>query len=167
MAQRITLISCTSSKADHPCAANVMYSKSPRFRLAYEYAKMTADKVFILSAKHGLLMEHSIIEPYNETLSDKSLDEREQWSENVIGKLEKEADLDNDYFTILAGERYYERLLPRLKHHRLLLKGKTLLQWVPALHVLIDMESSKSKTDTLHRLFTQVSHCNFASLSLK
>lgn len=62
-------------------------------------------------------------------------------------------DLNNDYFTILEGETYYERLIPRLKHYWLPLKGKTLLQWVPALHALIDMESSKSKIDTLHRLF--------------
>lgn len=165
MAQRITLISCTNSKADHPCAAHVMYSKSPRFRLAYEFAKMAADKVFILSAKHGLLTEHSMIEPYNETLSNKSLNERKQWSENVIGKLEREADLNNDYFTILAGETYYEQLLPKLKHYWLPLKGKTLLQWIPALHALIDIESSKIKTDILHRLFNSLPRLDWTMIN--
>lgn len=43
----------------------------PRFRLAYDLVKLVADKIFILSAKYGLVPEDMIIEPYNETMKDK------------------------------------------------------------------------------------------------
>ena len=65
---RIALISCTSRKKAYKCPARDLYSESPRFRLAYALAKLVADNIFILSAKYGLVPEHMIIEPYNETL---------------------------------------------------------------------------------------------------
>ena len=34
--------------------------------------KLVADKIYIISAKYGLVLEDKIIEPYNETLKDKS-----------------------------------------------------------------------------------------------
>jgi hypothetical protein len=52
---RIALISCTSNKKAHKCPARELYSESPRFRLAYAFAKLVADKIFILSAKYGLV----------------------------------------------------------------------------------------------------------------
>jgi hypothetical protein len=41
---RIALISCTSKKKAYRCPAKELYSESPRFRLAYEFAKLVADK---------------------------------------------------------------------------------------------------------------------------
>lgn len=70
---KIALISCTSRKMDNPCRASEMYLPSPRFKLAYDYAKKNADLVYILSAKHGLLHENETIEPYNETLNGNPL----------------------------------------------------------------------------------------------
>ena len=52
---RIALISCTSNKKAHKCPARELYSESPLFRLAYAFAKLVADKIFILSAKYGLV----------------------------------------------------------------------------------------------------------------
>lgn len=73
---RIALISCTSSKKTYKCPSRELYSESPRFQLAYDFAKLVADKIFILSAKHSLMPEDMIIEPYNETLNEKSAHER-------------------------------------------------------------------------------------------
>lgn len=36
---RIALISCTSNKKAYKCPARELYSESPRFRLAYAFAK--------------------------------------------------------------------------------------------------------------------------------
>ncbi|MDK2879497.1 MAG: hypothetical protein PWR06_2213 [Thermoanaerobacteraceae bacterium] len=86
---RIALISCTSRKKAYKCPARDLYSESPRFRLAYALAKLVADNIFILSAKYGLVPEHMIIEPYNETLKEKSAQERREWGDMVLNELRK------------------------------------------------------------------------------
>ncbi len=47
---KIALISCTSEKKAYKCAARELYSESAWFREAYCYAKLVADRIFILSA---------------------------------------------------------------------------------------------------------------------
>ena len=72
----------------YKCKASELYSKSPRFALAYEYAKKNSDEVYILSAKYGLISENGIIESYNDTLRDKSISERKEWSSKVLEDLQ-------------------------------------------------------------------------------
>lgn len=74
--ERIALISCSKLKKSYPCKASELYSASTLFSLSYEYAKMNADRIYIISAKHGLVAEDKVIEPYNETLNEKSPSER-------------------------------------------------------------------------------------------
>lgn len=121
---RIALISCTSRKKAYKCPARDLYSESPRFRLAYALAKLVADKIFILSAKYGLVPEDAIIEPYNETLKGKSVLERRAWGEKVLNDLRKVSDLESDEFIVLAGKVYHENLVPHMVHFWLPLKGK-------------------------------------------
>ena len=54
---KIALISCTSRKKSYKCQAKDLYSESSRFQLAFSFAKLIADKIFILSAKYGLIPE--------------------------------------------------------------------------------------------------------------
>ena len=54
--------------------------KSPTFRLTYTLAKMVADEIYILSAKHGLVYTDNIIEPYGETLIARSKEQEQAWS---------------------------------------------------------------------------------------
>jgi cytoplasmic iron level regulating protein YaaA (DUF328/UPF0246 family) len=97
---RIALISCTSKKKAYKCLARDLYSESPRFRLAYDLAKLVADKIFILSAKYGLVPEDMVIEPYNETLKDKSTQERRAW-----GDMLQEAKLrGEDFIDLVSGD---------------------------------------------------------------
>ena len=56
---KIALISCTKQKREYKCPARELYSESAWFREAYCYAKIVADKIFILSAKYGLVPEKS------------------------------------------------------------------------------------------------------------
>jgi hypothetical protein len=116
-------------------------------------AKLVADRIFILSAKHGLVPEDMIIEPYNETLKDKSAQERRAWGDMVLNELRKVSDLERDEFIVLAGEVYQENLLPHLVHFWLPLKGKRQGEWIPELERLITLERESDKVIVLHMLF--------------
>jgi cytoplasmic iron level regulating protein YaaA (DUF328/UPF0246 family) len=97
---------------------------STLFKSAYRYAhKLGADKIFILSAKYGLLEETTMIEPYNETLITKSVAEKKEWATRVLDELAKKADLQKDEFVFLAGEKYREYLIGNIKHATVPLKG--------------------------------------------
>lgn len=113
---KIALISCSKLKTDHPCPARELYAPSQLFSLSYQYAKRNADKVYILSAKYGLLEESDMIAPYDLALAD--LPERRQrdWANYVLTQMRERFDLEHDTFLILAGRHYYQHLLPHLPH---------------------------------------------------
>jgi hypothetical protein len=94
-----------------------------------------------------------IIEPYNETLKDKSAQERRAWGDMVLNELRKVSDLERDEFIVLAGEVYQENLLPHLVHFWLPLKGKRQGEWIPELERLITLERESDKVIVLHMLF--------------
>ena len=119
----VVLISCVAKKKNIASLAKDLYV-SPLFRGAYQYAKkIKADKIFILSAKHGLLETDDIIEPYDETLNTKKKKEIQQWADGVIAALDQKADLHNDKFTILAGQRYRKYLISHLRTYSIPLEG--------------------------------------------
>jgi len=111
---KVALITCSKAKRGYPCTAAEMYSPSTLFSLSYKYAQMVADKVFILSAKYGLLEETDPINPYNLNLKDVPYNRRLDWANYVISNLRLKCDLENDEFIILAGKNYYENLLTEL-----------------------------------------------------
>lgn len=120
---KIALISCVAMKNNYPCKANEMYV-SPLFKGAYKYAqKIGADKIFILSAKYGLLDEHTMIEPYNETLNTKTDKEIRIWADNVYAELQHKTDVSSDQFVFLAGEKYRKYLVGKLKNVEVPLRG--------------------------------------------
>lgn len=117
--KKIVLISCGKNKTDKKNVAEKLYI-SPRFRKSLQYARENnADKIFILSAKHGLVHLDQELEPYDVTLNNKTAEERKQWSKLVIDELKKEANLDEDNFIILAGKDYCEYLLKDIKNYSL------------------------------------------------
>lgn len=119
----VVLISCVSKKRCVKSMAKEMYI-SPLFKGAYKYAKkINADKIFILSAKYGLLEENDMIEPYNETLNKKKNSEVKQWAEKVLAQLSLKSDLKFDEFVFLAGERYRKYLVDEIEHVSIPLKG--------------------------------------------
>lgn len=152
----IALIQCTSKKKNDKCAARELYSESPRFKLAYELALRVADSVYILSAKYGLIAEDEMIEPYNETLNDKTQHERREWANQVLVELHGIADLKNDQFIILAGEKYIDYLIPEISHYWQPLKGKSIGYWIPELQRLIALEEEKDAVRVIHGLFNSL-----------
>ena len=121
--KKIILIPCVSKKLEYKSKAEDLYI-STLFRLSLDYAKkLKPDKIFILSAKHGLVNLNDEIAPYNETLNDKSTSDIKVWAKKVVFELEKITDLENDIFIFLAGEKYREYILPYIRYYKIPLKG--------------------------------------------
>lgn len=118
----IALISCVKSKNNKNCMAKDMYI-SDLFKKMYMYAKIKAKKVFILSAKYGLLKEDDIISPYEQTLKNMPVKERKKWSYNVVMSLNQECDIEKDKFLILAGIKYTEFICLKIKNYDAPLRG--------------------------------------------
>ena len=123
MAKKIVLISCASKKLSHKTRAESLYT-SPLFRLNLKFARhLNPDKIFILSAKYGLIDLNKEIEPYNKTLNNMKSSEIKQWADNVIGQLKESADLKNDDFIFLAGNNYRKYLIPYIKNYKVPMAG--------------------------------------------
>ena len=119
----IVLISCGSKKLPHRAAAKDLYISS-LFRLSRRYAQtLGAEKIFILSAKHGLLGLNEVIEPYDLTLNKMSIKQRQQWADKVLRELNEVTDLSGDHFIFLAGKKYRENLIPSTKSSEIPLEG--------------------------------------------
>jgi len=87
---KIVLLSCTKSKLDKPAPAKDMYSPSPMFQKTKVYGEaLKPDKMFILSAKYGLLPMDKQIEPYDLTLKTMKKDEKDQWGSTVKDQMGK------------------------------------------------------------------------------
>ena len=121
--KNVVLISCTSKKKPYRCMAKELYDASDLFRASYSWAKRKGCEAYILSAKYGLLKEDEIIEPYNETLLDKTPKEIAEWQNSVIATLKEKFDVGSTNFIILAGKKYCEPIIHYLDHYELPLKG--------------------------------------------
>lgn len=121
--RNVVLLSCVKSKLKVPAPARLLYA-STWFRLALAYAhSLRPDLILILSAKHGVLGLEETVAPYDDTLNDATVATRRQWALRVLSQLSQVVDLDNDEFTILAGKRYREFLVPLLKHFQVPMDG--------------------------------------------
>lgn len=119
----IVLISCVSKKVSYKTNARDLYI-SPLFQMNLKYAEQfSPQKVFILSAKYGLVQLDDEIEQYDVTLNKMSARERRNWAAKVTSQLREHCNLENDHFVILAGEKYRRYLLPHLKSYEVPLAG--------------------------------------------
>lgn len=109
------LVSCVSKKRSNAAPAKDLY-ESALFAKSREYVERHCDSWFILSAKHGLVEPSHVIEPYEETLNQRSRQERNEWAHRVWSTLRLRLQ-PSDHVTILAGERYRETLVPLLMEH--------------------------------------------------
>lgn len=129
----IVCISCVKSKRPQACIAENMYT-SPLFQGMLAYAKsLNPQKIFILSAKYGLLAMDDMIEPYEKTLKNMTKGEKKAWADAVLTRLRKETDLAKDQFIFLAGLPYRENLIPHINNYQVPMKGMPFgrqLQWL-------------------------------------
>jgi cytoplasmic iron level regulating protein YaaA (DUF328/UPF0246 family) len=133
MSALIVLVSCVKSKRDQRCRAADMYT-SPLFHKMMAYAQSLKPKrVYILSAKYGLLSPEDMIEPYEKTLKTMKTPERRAWAQGVLSALRESCDLDADTFVFLAGDTYRQNLVPHIKHYTVPMEGLVFgkqLQWL-------------------------------------
>jgi cytoplasmic iron level regulating protein YaaA (DUF328/UPF0246 family) len=90
-------------------------------------------RIFILSAKYGLLTPDDVIEPYEQTLKKMKTAERRLWAQKVISALRQSCDLDTDQFVFLAGKPYRDNLVPCLRRYAVPMEGLAFgkqLQWL-------------------------------------
>lgn len=121
--KKVVLIACCSKKLSHPAKAKDLYV-SPLFKLSLKLArKLEPEKIFILSAKDGLVDLEQIIEPYDLTLNNLGPEDRKRWAGKVRVQLSKKTDFDNDEIVFLAGENYRRYLLPLFQKSAVPLKG--------------------------------------------
>lgn len=132
---------------------------SPLFKYNFRYAKsLKPDKIFILSAKHGLLELEKKIRFYNKTLNQMPLTDVKKWANEVISELEKVSNLKKDQFIFLAGKRYYENLIPNMVNHEIPLKG---LGIGKQLRYLKKKTSINEKCNKLHKWFNDGKRLKF------
>lgn len=125
---KIALIGCVKQKANKPQKARELYI-SPLFVKSLEYAeKINVDKIYVLSAKYGLVPIDKVIEPYEKTLNNMKKNERVEWANEVLSELSKVSDIMKDEYYILAGKNYYENIYKRLKNVKIVMEGLQLGQ---------------------------------------
>ncbi len=154
---RIILVSCASKKLPYKARAEKLYSSS-LFKLNLKYAlSLNPDKIFILSAKYGLLNLDEEIEPYNETLNKFSDKEIKLWADKILIELRKTADLEKDEIIFLAGEKYRRYLIPQIKNYKIPLKGLGIGKQLK----FLKENTEKTKCQELHNLFNSMKRHRF------
>lgn len=138
MLKTVVLISCSNQKRSELCAAKKLYT-SPLFKKSLSYAiQLQPDNIFILSAKHRLLGLDDLTSPYNHTLNNMCLSERQDWSNGVIQQLQAVNPLRETRFIILAGVKYRQFLMPYLVDTEIPLAGLGIGKQLQKLNKLID-----------------------------
>ncbi len=113
----LPLVSCTKQKLPHEAPAWKLYSVSVLFYKSYhvaKYLRLTRRNPYILSAKYGLISSDEIIEPYDETLSNRSRKERAQWGRDVAKQILNQFDVSREVFIFFTGKKYYRSLISYL-----------------------------------------------------
>jgi len=120
---KYVLIACCSRKLTQKAFACDIYI-SDLFKKSMAYAKsLNPTNIFILSAKYGLLELKDEVKPYDETLKEKTAGEIKIWAIDVLEKLSKKTNFEEDTFIFLAGNNYRKYLLPKIKNYLIPLKG--------------------------------------------
>jgi len=123
--KNIALVSCAKKKLAHRARAEDLYI-SPLFKGLMGYAKsFTPDRIFILSAKYGLLDPSEEIGPYEMTLNKMRSADAKAWACKVVEKLQKYTDLRSDHFIFLAGAAYRMHVVQYLVSYEVPLEGKS------------------------------------------
>ena len=101
-------ISCVKTKRNSRCRAKDIYI-SPLFKKAYQYALqfVSEDRIYILSAKYGLIHSSQMIEPYEKTLNAEKDAERRKWAYNIIQQMKaRNIPLDAQIMLLGGGKLY-------------------------------------------------------------
>ena len=106
----IIFIGCVKAKQNKRCKAEELYI-SPLFKMSLQYAKkLNPDKIYILSAKYGVIELKQEIEPYEETLNTKGKEEQKKWAISCVKQLQDKKTNFNEKAIWLCGKNYNKYL---------------------------------------------------------
>ena len=116
---RIGLLSCTKYKKNYVCTARDLYSESENFRTHLAFAERHYTRTFVVSAKHGLLELHQLLAPYDASLDDYDVEERDVWARFIAARLHLEGVGDAHTAFIHASHKYGVPLRDALMRYRI------------------------------------------------
>ncbi len=108
----IGLVSCGKKKLAGKHPAKDLYV-SNRFRMALAHATRVCDRVYILSAKHGLLLPEQEISTYDLSLAMLTRDERRTWAERSAAAI-RDSVSPGSTLHFFCGRTYCSDLIPML-----------------------------------------------------
>jgi len=111
---KIGLIGCVKKKKKGLYKVRDLYI-SDLFKKSLKFALKEYNKVYVLSAKYGLLGLDTEIEDYETTLNNMRKAERKLWYEMVIKQIKETVDEEDELY-ILAGKKYHVGIIPSLKN---------------------------------------------------
>lgn len=116
----IVFIGCGATKMKTACKARKMYvGNYVQLCLAYAQTFTTQDNIYILSAKYAVLPLEKVIEPYNKTLNNMNIEEKQDWKNMVIKQLE-EMNINKDTEVVfICGTNYYTLLEDYFTNYKL------------------------------------------------
>jgi cytoplasmic iron level regulating protein YaaA (DUF328/UPF0246 family) len=116
----IVFIGCGATKMKNACKARKMYvGNYVQFCLAYAQTFTTQDNIYILSAKYGVLPLEKVIEPYNKTLNNMNIEEKQDWKNMVIKQLEDIGINKDTEVVFICGTNYYTLLEDYFTNYKL------------------------------------------------
>lgn len=80
--ERLILLGCVAEKRSVAAPARDLYA-SPLWEKRRSYSEATGQPWAILSAEHGLVMPHEVIEPYDRSLKDEPIQVRRRWAQRT------------------------------------------------------------------------------------
>lgn len=111
----VVFISCVKSKQNKRCRAEELYI-SDLFTKELAYAKsLNPRKIYILSAKYGVVELDDVLDPYELTLNKMKEQDRKRWAYNCYKQLQsKNIDFD-EKAVFLCGNNYRKYLMRMFK----------------------------------------------------
>lgn len=115
---RFALISCSKSKLETEAPARDLYT-GQLFRKAVAWAERQQLQWFVVSALHGLLLPDQTVSPYNYTVKNLRVRERQQWAHTVVaGSLTRYAP-PHSHAILILPELYRRFIEFQLFHHKI------------------------------------------------
>lgn len=99
----IALIACSAQKDAHPAPARDLY-RGDLFRKAVAFAERSLHGWAVLSAKHGVVLPKTVIEPYDQRVST-GVHKRRQWAVRIRCQLTTHF-REGTHFVLLCGSDY-------------------------------------------------------------
>lgn len=108
--RRLLLLGCVKTKGPSAAPARDLYT-SDLFDKRRRYAEASGLPWYVLSALHGLVLPHQVLEPYDMALKDQPRSYRTRWGQDVIQALEEQAGpLDGVTLEVHAGSAYADAI---------------------------------------------------------